>query len=92
MVILVEEVYIEQPPEFVARGEMCSIVCRLDKALYGLKQSPQGWFGKFRTVLQQFSIIHNKANHSMFHNHSSSGQCTYLVVNVDNIVIIGDEQ
>ena len=41
---LQEEMYIEQPPGFVAQGEIRK-VCRLQKSLYGLKQSPREWFG-----------------------------------------------
>ena len=36
---LAEEVYMEQPPGFVAQGEF-GLVCRLRHLLYGLKQSP----------------------------------------------------
>ena len=43
---LQEEVYLEQPPSFVAQEEIGK-VCRLRKSLYGLKQSPRAWFGKF---------------------------------------------
>ena len=43
---LAEEVYIEQPPGFVAQGES-GLVCRLRRSLYGLKQSPRAWFGRF---------------------------------------------
>ncbi|RVW53002.1 Retrovirus-related Pol polyprotein from transposon RE1 [Vitis vinifera] len=36
---LADEVYMEQPPGFVAQGES-GLVCRLRRSLYGLKQSP----------------------------------------------------
>ena len=47
---LQEEVYMEQPPGFVAQGEIRRI-CLLRKSLYGLKQSPRAWFGKFSQVV-----------------------------------------
>ena len=37
---LADEVYMEQPPSFVARGEF-GLVCKLRRSLYGLKQSPR---------------------------------------------------
>jgi hypothetical protein len=36
---LQEEVYMEQPLEFVGQGESSNMVCRLHKFLYGFKQS-----------------------------------------------------
>ncbi|RVW27868.1 hypothetical protein CK203_084964 [Vitis vinifera] len=48
---LAEEVYMEQPPGFVAPGGVCT------------------------------------ADHSVFYHHNSLGQCIYLVVYVDDIVI-----
>ncbi|RVW74532.1 Retrovirus-related Pol polyprotein from transposon RE2 [Vitis vinifera] len=59
---LAEEVYIEQPPGFVAQGFL--------------------EFGMFRST----------ADHSVFYHHNSSGQCIYLVVYVDDIVITGSDQ
>ncbi|RVW76712.1 Retrovirus-related Pol polyprotein from transposon RE2 [Vitis vinifera] len=50
---LVEEVYMEQPPGFVAQGES-GLVCRLRRSLYGLKQSPRAWFSRFSSVVQEF--------------------------------------
>ena len=41
---LAEEVYMEQPPGFVAQGES-GLLCRLRRSQYGLKQSPRAWFG-----------------------------------------------
>ncbi|RVW25906.1 Retrovirus-related Pol polyprotein from transposon RE2 [Vitis vinifera] len=54
---LAEEVYMEQPPGFVAQGES-GLVC-------------------------------STADHSVFYHHNSLGQCIYLVVYVDDIVITG---
>ena len=45
----------EQPPRFVAQGEIGRI-CRLRKSLYGLKQSPCAWFGKFSQTVEEFGM------------------------------------
>ena len=88
---LAEEVYMEQPPGFVAQGES-GLVCRLRRSLYGLKQSPRAWFGRFSSVVQEFGMLRSTADHSVFYHHNSSGQCIYLVVYVDDIVITGSDQ
>ncbi|RVX02837.1 Retrovirus-related Pol polyprotein from transposon TNT 1-94 [Vitis vinifera] len=88
---LTKEVYMEQPPGFVAQGES-SLVCRLRRSLYGLKQSPRAWFGRFSSVVQEFGMLRSTANHSVFYHHNSLGQCIYLVVYVDDIVITGSDQ
>ena len=69
---LAEEVYMEQPPGFVAQGES-GLVCRLRRSLYGLKQSPRAWFGCFSSVVQEFGMLHSTADHSVFYHHNSSG-------------------
>ena len=82
-----EEVYMEQPPEFVAQGETRK-VCHLRKSLYGLKQSPYAWFGKFSQAVETFGMQKSKSNHSIsYRNYSSS--IIMLVVYVDDIVIMG---
>jgi hypothetical protein len=88
---LEEEIYMEQPPGFVAQGES-GLVCKLQKSLYGLKQSPRAWFGKFSKVIQQFGMIRCEADHSVFFRRSSLNKVIYLVVYVDDIVITGDDQ
>ncbi|RVW98383.1 Retrovirus-related Pol polyprotein from transposon RE2 [Vitis vinifera] len=88
---LAEEVYMEQPPCFVAQGES-GLVCRLRRSLYGLKQSPRAWFGRFSSVVQEFGMLRSTSDHSVFYHHNSLGQCIYLVVYVDDIVITGSDQ
>ncbi|RVW50126.1 Retrovirus-related Pol polyprotein from transposon TNT 1-94, partial [Vitis vinifera] len=74
---LAEEVYMEQPPGFVAQGES-GLVCRLRRSLYGLKQSPRAWFSRFSSVVQEFGMLRSTADHSVFYHHNSLGQCIYL--------------
>ena len=81
----------EQPLGFVAQGES-GLVCRLRRSLYGLKQSPRVWFDRFSSVVQEFGMLRNTADHSVFYHHNSSRQCIYLVVYVDDIVITGSDQ
>ena len=88
---LAEEVYIEQPPGFVAQGEF-GLVCKLRCFLYGLKQSLRAWFGCFSSIVQEFGMLCSLADHSVFYHHNSSGQCIYLVVYVDDIVITSRDQ
>ena len=88
---LVKEVYMKQPPGFVAQGEF-GLVCRLRRSLYGLKQSPRAWFGHFSSVVQEFGITWSTSNHSVFYHHTSSEECINLIVYMDDIVITGTNQ
>ena len=81
----------EQPPGFVAQVES-GLVCRLHRSLYGLKQSPRAWFDRFSSVVQEFGMLRSTADHSVFYHHNSLGQCIYLVVYVDDIVITQSDQ
>ena len=62
---LAEEVYMEQPPGFVAQGEF-GLVCKLRRSIYGLKQSPRAWFDRFSSVVQEFGTLRSIADHSVF--------------------------
>ncbi|RVW12366.1 Retrovirus-related Pol polyprotein from transposon RE1 [Vitis vinifera] len=79
------------PVAKIASGES-GLVCRLHCSLYGLKQSPRAWFSRFSSVVQEFGMFRNTADHSVFYHHNSLGQCIYLVVYVDDIVITGSDQ
>ncbi|KAL3537871.1 hypothetical protein ACH5RR_001237 [Cinchona calisaya] len=84
-----EEVYMAQPPEFVAQEESGK-VCRLRKSLYGLKHSPRAWFGRFSEVVQEFGMKKSNCDHSVFYQQSKTG-LILLVVYVDDIVITGSK-
>ncbi|GAB2268978.1 Belongs to the helicase [Dionaea muscipula] len=86
---LAEEVYMEQPPGFVAQGE-CDCVCRLKKSLYELRQSLRAWFGRFNSVVLEFRLHQSVKDPSVFYRTSSDG-CIFLVVYVDDIVITGSD-
>ena len=87
---LEEEIYMEQPLSFVAQGESSGLICRLRKFLYGLKQSPRAWFEKFSSVVQQFGMTLSEVDHLVFYRHSRV-RSIYLVVYVDDIVLIGND-
>lgn len=87
---LQEEVYMEQPPGFVAQGENGN-VCHLRKSLYGLKQSPRAWFSKFSKAIEDFGMSKSKLDHSVFYKSSPIGSIL-LVVYVDDIVITGSDE
>ena len=59
---LAEEVYMEQPPGFVAQGEF-GLVCRLRRSLYDSKKSPRGWFDRFSYVVQEFGMLRSIVYH-----------------------------
>jgi len=58
-----EEVYMEQPPGFVAQGESQGCVCKLRKALYGLKQLLRAWIGKFSKAVWEFGLQRCQIDH-----------------------------
>ena len=81
----------EQPLGFFAQEES-GLVCKLRRSLYGLKQSPQAWFSRFSSVVQEFGMIRRAADHFVFYHHSSTGKCIYLIVYVDDIVITSSDR
>ena len=87
---LKEEVYMEQPPGFIAQGESGK-VCKLHKAIYGLKQSPRVWFGKFSEVVLKFGLRRCHSDHSLFSHISDRGKIL-LIVYVDDIIITRDDK
>lgn len=62
---LQEEVFMQQPPGFVAKGEP-DHVCILRKSIYGLQQSPRAWFDKFSSLLLRVGFKRSISDYSVF--------------------------
>ena len=43
-------------------------------------------------MVEEFGMTWIIADHSIFYHHTSSGQCVYLTVYVDDIVIMNNDQ
>lgn len=73
-----------QPLGFVVQGSLVWFVSCLE-------QSPHACFGKFNHIVQSFGLKHNEANHFVFYCHTSLFKNVYLIMYVDDIVIIGND-
>ena len=89
--ILDEVVYVEQPEGFEIPGKE-DYVCLLRKALYGLKQSPRAWFQLIATVLVDFDFQQCESDPCIFIHKNANGECTYIALYVDDLIIAGDNE
>jgi hypothetical protein len=84
---LVEEVYMEQPQGFCAKGKS-DLVCRLHKAIYGLKQAPRAWFTRLSTFLLDIGFTASLVDTSLF-IYLSGNVKLYMLIYVDDIILTG---
>jgi len=81
----------KQPPNYVAQSDFGLVIMSLSLSLYRLKQSPQAWFGKFSHTMKIFGFKLSEANHFVFYYHTSPKKCVYLMLDVDDIIITGND-
>lgn len=62
---LTEEVYKEQPPNFVDSDNLTHL-CRFRKAIYGLKQIPRAWYIELKMFLLNLGFKNSLADTSLF--------------------------
>ncbi|KAA3469593.1 Retrovirus-related Pol polyprotein from transposon TNT 1-94 [Gossypium australe] len=87
---LTEEVYMQQPPGYVRYDDNGKpLVCRLTEVLYGLGQAPRALFDKLKKFLLSIRFILSKSDASLF-IHVISKTIMYVLVYVDDIIIMGD--
>jgi hypothetical protein len=80
-----EEVYVSQPPGFVAAGHELKVL-KLSKALYGLKQEPGAWNQKLDASLKEHKFTICTSEHGMYIR--GKGDSRVVVgVYVDDLII-----
>ena len=87
---LTEQVFMEQPPGYVAQGET-SQVCLLRRAIYGLKQSPRAWFVKFTGLHTVCGFNPCKFEPTVMRK-TKSASYVVLAIYVDDILLIGNDE
>lgn len=87
---LEEEIYMEQPEGFEAKGKQ-NFVCKLNKSLYGLKQAPRQWYKKFDSFMTNHGYSHTTADHCVFVKKFPDGNFIILLLYVDDMLIVGQD-
>lgn len=85
--VLEEEVYVQQPPGFIAAGHEGKVL-KLHKALYGLRQAPRAWNVKLDSSLKNLGFKRCASEHGVY----TKGEGTSRVivgVYVDDLIITG---
>ena len=94
--VLEEEIYMEQPEGFVAKGEEDK-VCKLVRSLYGLKQAGRVWNRTFAHTIKKklgFNTIHSDAGVYVLRRHHERGDSetdVILILYVDDLLLLGED-
>ena len=86
---LKEDVYMDQPEGFAIKGQEQK-VCELVKYLYGLKQAPQAWYEKLIEHILKLNYKHFNLDDATLFVKKVGRLVVYLVVYVDDLLIIGN--
>ena len=84
-----EEVYVDQPPGFVKKGEEHK-VNKLKKALYGLKQSPRAWYSRVSSYLEKHGFYKCPYEHTLYIKTNSEGNFMAVSLYVDDLIFTGN--
>ncbi|KAL0394449.1 UNVERIFIED_CONTAM: Retrovirus-related Pol polyprotein from transposon RE2 [Sesamum latifolium] len=84
-----EEIFMDQPEGFTAIGEEQK-VCRVQRSIYGLKQASRSWNTRFDEVIRGYDFIKNDYDPCIYKKISGSS-VAYLVLHVDDILLIGND-
>jgi hypothetical protein len=84
-----EELYMMQPEGFVDPKD-ADKVCKLQRSIYGLKQASRSWNLHFDQVIKSFGFVPN-CYEACIYKKVSGSSVTFLVLYVDDILIIGND-
>ena len=87
---LEETIYMEQPEGYVVKGKE-HMVWKLKKAIYGLKQASRSWNQCFDQTVQKFGF-EKCPNESCVYKKVEKGNVVFLVLYVDDILLIGNNK
>ena len=86
---LKEEVYMIQLEGYTST-EFPEKVCRLQRSIYGLKQASRSWNMRFDEAIRSYDFIKNEDELCVYKKISGSA-ITFLVLYVDDILLIGND-
>ena len=84
-----DDIYIEQSEGFISNGNEQK-VCKVQRSIYGLKQASQSWNISFNETIKLFDFIGN-LNEPCVYKKVSGSAVTFLVLYVDDILLIGND-
>jgi hypothetical protein len=84
-----KELYMGQPEGFVNLKDT-NKVCKLQRSIYGLKQASQSWNLQFDEVIKGFGFVQN-TKESCIYKKTSGSSVSFLVLYVDDILLIGND-
>ncbi|KAL0445226.1 UNVERIFIED_CONTAM: hypothetical protein Slati_2245300 [Sesamum latifolium] len=82
-----EEIFMDQPEGFTVVGEK---VYRLQRSIYSLKRASRSWNTHFDEVIGGYDFIKNDYDPCIYKKISGSS-VAYLVLYVDDILLIGND-
>ena len=84
-----ESIYMEQPDGFKVAGQEGK-VCKLLKSIYGLKQASRSWNIRFDQVIKTYGFSQN-VDEPCVYKHIKNGKVVFLLLYVDDILLIGND-
>ncbi|GJZ19626.1 retrotransposon protein, putative, ty1-copia subclass [Tanacetum coccineum] len=83
-----EDIYMVQPEGFVDPNHPRK-VCKLQRSIYGLKQASRSWNKRFNEEIKRFGFAQN-LDESCVYQKASGSNVTFLILYVDDIIIMGN--